>query len=391
MKSKADMDAKHLTAAWKEEAYRLGFASAGCCPAAEAPGYEKFRQWLEQGYAGQMMYLVERADRYQHPRSVLAEVRSVMMLTLPYRTASPRPAEPGAGLVSRYAWGSGDYHEVIHQRLRQLAGWLTGQVPGARVRGVVDTAPLMERDFAQLAGLGWIGKNTLLLNRKLGSWFFLAALLTDQLLAYDEPFVSDHCGSCTACLDACPTKAFPQPYVLDATRCISYLTIELRDSVPHELRPGLEQWVFGCDICQEVCPWNRKSPETPESPFQPLPEMNPLDLMSLFSLTDDEFRGRFRRTPLWRSKRRGILRNAALVLGNQRHLPAIPRLAQGLDDPEWLVRAACAWALGRMGSEADKELWQAAREVLELRLPREEHFDVRDEILRALGGDTIRT
>ena len=389
MKSKADMDAEHLTAAWKVEAYRLGFASAGCSPATEAPGYEKFRHWLEQGYAGKMMYLVERADRYQHPRSVLAEARSVMMLTLPYRTASPRPAEPGEGLVSRYAWGSDDYHDVIHHRLRQLAGWLTSQVPGARVRGVVDTAPLLERDLAQLAGLGWVGKNTLLLNRKLGSWFFLAALLTDQLLAYDEPFVTDHCGSCTACLDACPTQAFPQPYVLDATRCISYLTIELRESIPHALRPGLEQWVFGCDVCQDVCPWNRKSPESPESPFQPLPEMNPLDLMSLFSLTDDEFRRRFRRTPLWRSKRRGILRNAALVLGNQRHLPAIPQLARGLDDPEWLVRAACAWALGRLEIEADRGLWQTAREVLELRLPREEHFEVRDEILRALGGDTI--
>jgi epoxyqueuosine reductase len=343
------MDCRDLTADWKDEARRLGFVEVGCCPAVEAPGYDRFREWLEQGYAGQMRYLEDRADLYRVPQSVLEGARSVMMLAFPYRTDT-EPNEPrgGEGLVSRFAWGTCDYHDLIHQRLKRLAGWLREQVPEAGVRGVVDTAPLLEREFARLAGLGWIGKNTLLLNRRWGSWFFLAALLTDQVLDYDTPFASDHCGTCRACLDACPTEAFPRPYVLDATRCISYLTIELRDAVPGELRTGMENWVFGCDVCQEVCPWNRKSPESEETAFVPPPENNPLNLIRLFSLTDDEFRGRFRWTPLWRSRRRGILRNAALVLGNQRHVPAIPALIRGLSDDEWLVRGACAWALGRM-------------------------------------------
>ena len=378
------MDCRDLTADWKEEARRLGFVAVGCCPAVEAPGYQRFREWLERGYAGQMRYLEDRADLYRDPQSVLAGARSVMMLALPYRTdAGQNDARAGEGLVSRYAWGTCDYHDLLHQRLKSLAGWLRSQVPEALVRGVVDTAPLLEREFARLAGLGWIGKNTLLLNRRWGSWFFLGALLTDQVLDYDVPFASDHCGSCRACLDACPTEAFPRPYVLDATRCISYLTIELRDSVPVELRTGLENWVFGCDICQEVCPWNRKSPASEELPFSPQPDNNPLDLMRLFSLSEDEFRERFRSTPLWRSRRRGILRNAALVLGNQQHFPAVPALIRGLSDSEWLVRGASAWALGRMREAGS--LPKGVREALERQRVRESEPEVREEIRRALS------
>lgn len=378
------MERRELTVAWKEEARRLGFIAAGCCPAVEAPGYERFREWLERGYAGQMKYLEDRADLYRDPQSVLAGARSVMMLAFPYRTDTEQnDARDGEGRVSRYAWGSCDYHDLLHQRLKLLAGWLQAQVPEALVRGVVDTAPLLEREFARLAGLGWIGKNTLLLHRRWGSWFFLGALLTDQVLDYDAPFTSDHCGTCRACLDACPTEAFPQPYVLDATRCISYLTIELRDSVPAELRTGLENWVFGCDVCQEVCPWNRKSPASEELSFASQSENNPLDLMRLFSLSEDEFRGRFRWTPLWRSRRRGILRNAALVLGNQRHSPAIPALLRGLSDSEWLVRGASAWALGRM-REAGR-LPNNVREALERQRVHESEPEVQEEIRRALS------
>jgi epoxyqueuosine reductase len=279
---------------------------------------------------------------------------------LPYRTVEPRPAQPGQGRISRYAWGEGDYHDVIHDRLRRLIAWLHQRVPAARSRGVVDTAPFLEREFAQLAGLGWIGKHTLLINKPSGSYFFLAALLTDQELAYDEPFAADHCGTCRACLDACPTQAFPQPYVLDATRCISYLTIELQDSIPAELRPGIGDWLFGCDVCQEVCPWNQASerhPErhggrslqdAPDPAFIPASDANPVDLISLFDLDDDAFRRRFRHTPLWRAKRRGILRNAAIVLGNQRAANAVDALRRGLADPEPIVREACAWALARI-------------------------------------------
>ena len=221
----------------------------------------------------------------------------------------------------------------------------------AQARGVVDTARLLEREFGQSAGLGWIGKNTMLINKHAGSWFFLAALLTDQPLVYDAPHTADHCGTCRACLDACPTDAFPEPGVLDATRCISYLTIELRERIPDDLRAGIGDWLFGCDVCQEVCPWNRKAPQVDAPEFRPGADTNPVDLIELFGMTDEQFRRRFRRTPLWRSKRRGILRNAAIVLGNQRPPQSIDALVTGLNDAEPLVREACAWALGQFGDE----------------------------------------
>jgi epoxyqueuosine reductase len=336
-----------LSAALRAEATRLGFSQAGICPAISPTGVARLQEWLEAGYAGEMQYLSNRAEAYEHPRHVLDGVRSLVMLGMNYRTAEPAPVGPGQGRVSRYAWGAADYHDLIRNRLNELATYLQSLAPQALVRGVVDTAPLLEREFAQLAGLGWVGKHTLLLNRAHGSWFFLAALLTDLELDYDAPHEADYCGSCRACLDACPTNAFPAPYVLDATRCISYLTIELRSEVPEALREGMGDWVFGCDVCQEVCPWNRRAPQSSEPAFVPQESLNPLELPPLFSLSDDEFRARFRHTPLWRSKRRGILRNAAIALGNRPTPEAEEALRRGLNDHEPLVREACAWALSR--------------------------------------------
>jgi epoxyqueuosine reductase len=250
--------------------------------------------------------------------------------------------------VARYAWGPVDYHDLLRARLKRLAGWLTDRIPAARARGVVDTAPLLERAFAQLAGLGWVGKNSMLLDRDLGSWFFLAALLVDLELAYDPPYATDHCGTCTACLDRCPAGAFPKPYLLDARRCISYLTIEHRGSIPTALRGCVGDWLFGCDVCQEVCPWNNRVPASAEPDFGPWEEMNPVDLLPLFDLDDAAFRARFRKTALWRAKRRGLLRNAATVLGNQCAVIAIPTLKRGLTESDATVRAACRWALEQM-------------------------------------------
>jgi epoxyqueuosine reductase len=344
-----------MTTELKAQAVQLGFDLCGVCPAVASPGVDRLHEWLAAGYAGQMHYLPERAEAAGNPQHVLDGARSVVMLAMNYRTAEPAAPQPGQGRVSRYAWGA-DYHDVIRARLAELADWLRTQLPGASVRGVVDTAPLLEREFAQLAGLGWIGKNTLLLNKSLGSWFFLAALLTSAELEYDVPHETDHCGTCRACLDACPTGAFVDAYVLDARRCISYLTIELREAIPTELRSGVGQWLFGCDVCQDVCPWNHRAPVSREPAFEPTTGMNAIELTALFDLDDAAFRQRFRYTPLWRAKRRGLLRNAALVLGNQPDASALPALVRGLNDAEPLVRAACAWALGHYGREEAAEL-----------------------------------
>lgn len=362
----------------KEAAARLGFTQTGICPAVTWTGIARFAEWLDAGYAGQMHYLGNRREAYVHPRHVLDGAKSLIMLATNYHSVAKLSPRAGQGSVARYAWGT-DYHDVLHERLARLVATAQDLLPGARARGIVDTAPLNEREFAQLAGLGWIGKNTLLLNRGLGSYFFLSCVLIDQELEYDAPANDDHCGSCTACLDACPTGAFPAPRVLDGRRCISYLTIELRESIPAELRAGLGDWLFGCDICQEVCPWNEKGARTLDAAFQPRPDSNPVELTELFELSDEAFRARFRDTPLWRSKRRGILRNAALVLGNQRKANAIPALRQGLYDAEPLVREASAWALGRMDAPV-------ARDALEARLAVETDSAVLAELRAALVG-----
>jgi epoxyqueuosine reductase len=366
-----------LTRALKEEAARLGFELAGACPAVTPPGIERFSQWLAAGYAGQMGYLADRAEAYRHPASVLEGAQSILMLGISYRLAEPAQPGPGQGRVSRDAWGT-DYHDLIRQRLHGLADFHRRLTPGARVRGVVDTAPLLERDFAQLAGLGWIGKNTLLLNRRLGSWLFLAALLTTEPLDYDGPLESGHCGTCCACLAACPTGALVAPYRLDARKCISYLTIELRGPVARELRPALGDRLLGCDACQEVCPWNREAQDSGEEAFAPREGMNPVELSDLLTLDDQSFRQRFRGTALWRAKRRGVLRNAAIGLGNRPHPAAVPALFRGLNDPEPLVRGACAWALGRCGDPSIES-------HLQQRLTAEAEGEVREEIKIALA------
>jgi epoxyqueuosine reductase len=355
----------------------LGFVLCGVAPAISSPDYPKLLDWIDRGYAGEMSYFRDRLTAYQHPDGILAGAKSILMLAFPYDQGPAADVARGSGRVARYAWSGEDYHDLIHPKLKRLCRLISDQVAGAKARGIVDTAPLLEREFAELAGLGWRGKNTLLLNKNLGSYFFLACVLVDIDLPVDQPHATAHCGSCTACLDACPTDAFPSAGVLDATRCISYLTIEHRSEIDRQFRKEIGDWVFGCDVCQQVCPWNRK-PSRRAAAVSGAAPLESLELRRLFTLSDEQFRARFRKTPLWRTRRRGVLRNAAIVLGNQRDSQAVAALTAGLEDGESIVRGAAAWALGQIGESH-------CVAALARRLAVEEDGQVRAEIESALA------
>jgi len=389
-----------LVASLRAEAARLGFSRLGIAPA-EPPGRQDlFRHWLDRGFAGVMKTWLERhAPLRADPRQLLADARSVIMLATDYSTVpgmESSPCETGRGRVSRYAWGD-DYHDQLRGRSNALAAWLEAEVPGCRTRGVVDSAPLAEREFGWRAGLGWFGKNTMLISPATdggpaaGSYFFLTAVLTDLELPADEPVEFDHCGTCTACLDACPTGALVEPRVLDATRCISGLTIEDHGPIPHDLRPGMGDWIFGCDVCQEVCPWNRHAPLSTEGSFLPRPrdgegwgEGTTVPLAELLRLDQREFRERFRGSPLVRATRRGLLRSAAIALGNRPDAAAAAALVAALEDADPVVRGAAAWALGRWRRTGGPLEGQASGPLV-ARLPLESDPVVREEIVSALA------
>jgi epoxyqueuosine reductase len=381
----------------RAEALRLGFSRLGIAAAVPPPHHDGFRTWLAAGLAGVMHdWLARHEPLRSDPSLLLAGTRSVIVLATDHAIEpaaapgaeagldrSPGAAGRGRGRVARYAWGD-DYHDLLRSRANTLAAWLASQVPGCRTRGVVDSAPLAERDYGLLAGLGWIGKNTMLIDPRAGSYFFLTAILTDLDLPPDTPLEVDHCGTCTACLDACPTDAFVAPRVLDARRCISGLTIEDHGDLPADLRPLLGDWVFGCDVCQEVCPWNRHAPGSTEPSLQPRAGGPALELADLLQLDDAAFRGRFRGSPLLRAKRRGLLRSAAIALGNTPAPEAFAALAAAVDDSEPVLRTAAAWALGRWRQAGVRAAEATA--VLETRLATETDATVRLEIEAALGS-----
>jgi epoxyqueuosine reductase len=284
-----------------------------------------------------------RAERVE-PARLLPGVRSAVVVALHY---GPRHDDPSWDVVSRYARGR-DYHDVMRPRLHALRDYVRVAC-GADVRASLDTSAVLERDLAAAAGLGWIGKNTNLLDESLGSYFFIGVVLTTAALDHDAP-VPDRCGTCRACLDACPTAAFTAPYVLDARRCISYLTIEHRGLIDESVRSGIGDWLFGCDVCQEVCPWNRKAQPTREATFAAAAPPGPLD--ALLGLDERAFRARFAGTALMRAKRSGLLRNAATVLGNRGAGRALGALRGAADDADPVVRETARWALGRIGRPA---------------------------------------
>jgi epoxyqueuosine reductase len=361
-----------LSHAVKARALEVGFDRVAIGPADPPPHAGAFERWVEAGYAGSMRYLertrAERAD----PSRWLPGARSVVTVALSYNpghdgapAAAVRAEPSGPDLraggdgrtgcrsswrhVARYARGR-DYHDVMRPMLAALVD-LLGQAggPGVESRAAVDTSAVLERDLAARAGLGWIGKNTNLLDESLGSYAFIGAVVTTADLEPDAP-VPDRCGTCTACLEACPTQAFVAPYVLDARRCISYLTIEHRGPIDHALRPAIADWLFGCDVCQEVCPWNRKARPARDVSFLPATELEPPE--RLLALHDAAFRARFHGTALVRTKRAGLLRNAALVLGNRGDATSIAALRAAADDVDPVVSEAGRWALARLRAAA---------------------------------------
>jgi epoxyqueuosine reductase len=300
-----------LTESVKALALELGFDRVAIGPASPPDHGPALRRWVEAGHAGTMAYLERRLEERLDPGRVLPGVASIVCVALNYYQGGA--GDPSWQPVARYAWGR-DYHDVVAPRLERIAAHLH-EAGGARSRGYVDTGPVLERDLAARAGLGWIGKNTMLLHPALGSWFFIGVLLTTAELVHDEP-LADRCGSCRACLEACPTHAFAAPYVLDARRCISYLTIEHRGAMDPELEGGLGRWQFGCDLCQSVCPWNRKAPLTRERAFVPAAGYPGAE--TVLEMSDAELRQRFAGTALLRAKPAGLRRNAAIALDNAR-------------------------------------------------------------------------
>ncbi len=346
------MAAAELSRRLKHEAIRLGLDAVGIAPAVTPAGYPNYLTWLRKGHAAGMAYMEREPSLRAQPECVLEGVRSVIVASLVYGSAHAAvPPGRASGRIARYAQGA-DYHQVLKARLNRLLEWLEHEAPGARGRAVVDTAPILERDYAQAAGLGWIAKNTMLIHRRLGSFTFLGCLLTDLELEYDEPSAKSYCGTCTRCLDACPTQAFAGPYELDARRCISYWTIEHRGIVPDETASALGGWAFGCDICQEVCPWNRKAPAGGDPELEPRPEWANPDLIAWLERSAAEWKTRLAGSALERAGRRGLVRNAALVLGGRRAIEAVEPLAKLLKSTQThpVVRAAARWALKQIGT-----------------------------------------
>ncbi len=356
-----------ITALVKDTAREAGFELAGIAPVRDFDELKYFPDWIQAGHAGEMKYMEARDEagdlKRASLRSTLPWVRSVVVCAINYNTAHPYSTQvndPDCGWISRYAWSREDYHEAVMRRLRTVENALRGTVgrgqdalaaagetPVLQTRCYVDTGPLVERVYAKYAGVGWIGKNTCILNQKLGSWLFLGVILTSLELHPDLP-APDRCGSCTRCIDACPTDALIAPYRLDSNKCISYLTIEKRGAIPEDLREGIGRNVFGCDICQDVCPWNHKSPATNSPEFQARDGLVNPALEWLADMSAEEFREQFRASPIRRTKRSGLRRNAAIAMGNsgsQRFVTTLQKLAA---DDDAVVAESARWAVEKL-------------------------------------------
>ena len=349
----------------KRAAEQAGFDLAGIAPAADASELKYFPEWIAAGHGGEMNYLQARDEQGELKRGSLARVapwaRSVVVCAINYNTDQPystRETDTSRGWISRYAWSHEDYHDAVLNRLKQVESRLRGAVSpelqsALTTRSYVDTGPLVERVYAKYAGVGWIGKNTCIINQQKGSWLFLGVILTSLELAPDVP-APDRCGTCTRCIDACPTDAILAPYQLDSNKCIAYLTIEKRGSIPEALRAGMGRHVFGCDICQDVCPWNRKAPATGSPEFQARPGLVNPALDWLAEMSAEEFRAVFRGSPVRRTKHSGLRRNVAIAIGNSKNRELLPLLDPMTGDEDPSVSEAARWAKNQFLTSPEK-------------------------------------
>jgi epoxyqueuosine reductase len=346
-----------MAALVKRAAQEAGFDLCGVAPATDAPEHDYFPQWIAAGHAGEMKYMEARDEQGALKRASLARVapwaRSVVVCAINYNTAQPYSTQlddASRGWISRYAWSREDYHDAVLRKVQQVETELRRGItePGDFTsRCYVDTGPLVERVFAKYAGVGWVGKNTCIINQQKGSWLFLGVVLTSLELTPDLP-APDRCGTCTRCIDACPTDALLAPYQLDSNKCISYLTIEKRGEIPEALRAGMGRHIFGCDICQDVCPWNRKAPATSAPEFQPRLELVNPALDWLAEMSVEEFRSVFRGSPVRRTKRAGLRRNAAIAIGNSANREFLPLLDELSNDEDVAVAESARWAKQRL-------------------------------------------
>jgi epoxyqueuosine reductase len=356
----------------RQKAREMGFGAVGIAPAHASAYGDAYARWIGEGMHGEMAYLAreDAVAKRRDPAVLVPGARSAVVVAMEYFNADAEPApreDPSRGIVARYARNF-DYHELMKERLIALQDWINAELLPVQGRAYVDTGAVLERELARRAGLGWAGRNTMLIQPGKGSYWFLGVILLDVELAYDAPFAKDHCGTCSACVDACPTGALlgrdetgaPR---MDARRCISYLTIELRGPIPRELRPLIGNRIYGCDICQEVCPWNSFATPSTEEAFLSREGLDGPSLVEWMMMTQEEFSARFKGSPIKRAKRRGLLRNVAVALGNWGSSEAVPALAVALNDEEALVRGHAAWALGRIGTEAARRALRGREEV----------------------------
>ena len=365
-----------LSSQIREEALRLGFFKVGMAPVHTLPDGERFAKWLRDGMNGEIRYLEQQALKRLDPRLVLEGARSVLVLALSYYSGANVPDSLSKGRISRYAWGD-DYHEMVGARLEALLAFIKNLQPSVRGRCYTDTGPVMEKAWGARTSVGWMGKNTILISREHGSWFFIGVILLDVELEYDNE-EEDSCGRCDRCIQSCPTGAIAVPYVLDARRCISHLT-QQRGPIPRPLRPLMGNWVFGCDVCQDVCPWNRSPRVTSEPGFLARKGNFLPDLVSLVGISAEEFSARFNNSPIRRATRDGFVRNIVVAMGNSRSEHMIPALKNALLDASPLVRGHAAWALGRIADASVQRILDSATDG-------EADPLVREELSLALAG-----